>query len=494
MSNASSPTPHNDSAVADRGWALSPLDSRYRAQTYQLTEYLSEDAINRLRLHIEVEWLVFISEHALVPGLPALSEDEVAYLRDLPADYNEERRARLGEFEAETRHDVKAVEYLVREHIAGYGDSTSDGGGSSALNRYQEAVHLLCTSEDINNLAVALGTRGAIEEVWLPSARSLVATISAMARALAEVPMLARTHGQSATPTTVGKELAVFGWRLSHAIRRIEGAEYLGKFNGATGTYSAHTVVLPGLDWFEISRLFVEGLGLTWNPITTQIESHDWQGYLYSDLAAFNRIAHNLATDMWTYISLGYFRQELAAQGSTGSSTMPHKINPIRFENAESNLELSNALLNTFAEVLSTSRMQRDLSDSSTQRNIGVGLGYSLVAFDNLVRGLKGLTANAELLEDELTEHWEVISEAIQQALRIAELGADEDAHAAAYAPGEGPYELLKAATRGRTVTREAMAEVIQGADLPEDLRTRLLTLSPRSYTGLAPQIVSFLD
>ena len=342
---------------------------------------------------------------------------------------------------------------------------------------------------------MALGVRGAVEDVWLPAAQGLVRGLSEMAQQLGDAPMLARTHGQSATPTTVGKELDVFVWRLQRALKRIKKTEYLGKFNGATGTYSAHVVALPNVDWLTTSRSFVQGLGLTWNPLTTQIESHDWQSELYSDITRFNRIAHNLATDMWTYISLGYFKQELAAQGSTGSSTMPHKVNPIRFENAESNLELSNGVLDVLVQALSTSRMQRDLSDSSTQRNIGVGLGYSLVAIDNLVRGLAGLTANVSLLAGELDAHWEVVSEAIQQGLRVAELqdaqsssGVAEDSEATL-----GPYELLKAATRGRTVSRDDMLEVINHADLPDDLAERLRNLTPATYTGLAARLVDLI-
>ena len=487
--------PTNAHPEKARGWALSPLDGRYRAQTHRLANYLSEDAVNRLRIYIEVEWLVFISANDLVDGLPPLSAEDITYLRSLPADFTDDRRARLAALEAQTRHDVKAVEYLVREHILAHSSDEVDAATPSALDRYAEAVHLLCTSEDINNLSVALGVRGAVEDVWLPAAQGLVRGLSEMAQQLGDAPMLARTHGQSATPTTVGKELGVFVWRLQRALKRIEKAEYLGKFNGATGTYSAHVVALPSVDWLTTSRSFVQGLGLTWNPLTTQIESHDWQSELYSDITRFNRIAHNLATDMWTYISLGYFKQELAAQGSTGSSTMPHKVNPIRFENAESNLELSNGVLDVLVQALSTSRMQRDLSDSSTQRNIGVGLGYSLVAIDNLVRGLAGLTANVSLLAEELDAHWEVVSEAIQQGLRVAELqdaqsssGVAEDSEATL-----GPYELLKAATRGRTVSRDDMLEVINHADLPDDLAERLRNLTPATYTGLAARLVDLI-
>ncbi len=466
--------------TVDSGWALSPLDGRYRKQTFPLADYLSEEAINRLRLLVEVEWLIYVTDHHLISGLPSLTEDQMEYLRSLPATFTVNHRERLAELENQTRHDVKAVEYLLREHLA-------DGG----LGRYSEAAHLLATSEDVNNLSVALGVKGAIQEVWVPAAEKLVDTLRNMASALANVPMLSRTHGQSATPTTLGKELAVFAWRLARQLKRIRNADYFGKFNGATGTYSAHVIALPQVDWQKTSREFVESLGLTWNPLTTQIESHDWQGELYSSIAHFNRICHNLATDMWTYISLGYFQQDLAAQGSTGSSTMPHKVNPIRFENAESNLELSSALLDVLTATLSTSRMQRDLSDSSTQRNIGVALGYSLVALDNLTRGLSGVSANKEKLAEELERHWEVLSEAIQQALRIQALSAEEP-------QGDDsavePYELLKELTRGKTVDKDDIARIVSAANLDPDLAARLFALTPPTYIGLAPNLTEWAE
>ncbi len=470
---------------SDAGWVLSPLDGRYRATAYPLTHYLSEDAINRLRIFVEVEWLVFISEQSLIDGLTPLSDAETAFLRALPSNFDESRRARLAALEAQTRHDVKAVEYLIREYL----EEFPTEAGAPALTRYAEAVHLLCTSEDINNLTLGIGIRGAVRDVWLPAAKSLVAKLSEMASQLFDVPMLSRTHGQSATPTTLGKELHVFAWRLGRQLGTIENAHYLGKFNGATGTFSAHKVVLPSADWLDVSERFVTSLGLTWNPITTQIESHDYQGELYDAIARFNRIAHNLATDMWTYISLGYFRQELSAQGSTGSSTMPHKVNPIRFENAEANLELSNATLDVLSQTLLTSRMQRDLTDSSMQRNIGVALGYSLVALDGLLRGLNGVSADLEVLKRDLDGHWEVISEAIQQALRVSQLRRD-GAPGVLSERGVGPYELLKEATRGKTVSRQDLVEVVDASDMPADLAGTLRALTPSTYIGLAPQIV----
>jgi adenylosuccinate lyase len=294
--------------------------------------------------------------------------------------------------------------------------------------------------------------------------------------------MLARTHGQPATPTTLGKEVAVAAHRLSRQIARVRATEYLGKFNGATGTFSAHVAAAPEQDWLAISRSFVQGLGLTWNPLTTQIESHDWQAELYADIARFNRVLHNLCTDVWSYISLGYFRQALdrPGQGSVGSSTMPHKVNPIRFENAEANLEVSNALLDVLAGTLVTSRLQRDLTDSSMQRNVGTALGHSLLAVTNVRRGLAGLDADPDAMAADLDGAWEVLAEAIQSAMRLA--GMDQ------------PYERLKAATRGRRLDADGVRALVLDLGLPVDIERRLLALTPHTYTGLATDLVDYLD
>lgn len=475
--------------------ALSPLDGRYRSIAAPLTYFLSEEALNRFRLVVEVEWLIYVSNLPGVCGPAPLSEESIDYLRKIPSRFDEAMRDRLGEFEAQTRHDVKAVEYLLGEQMRSGKTSLGESSETATLEDWVQAVHILATSEDVNNLALVIGVREAMRLVWIPEAEGLVEDLAAMARELRDVPMLARTHGQPATPTTVGKELAVFAHRLSAALKRIKNAEYLAKFNGATGTYGAHVTALPNVDWVEASREFVETWDLTWNPLTTQIESNDWQVRLYADVTHFNRIAHNLSTDMWQYISMGYFKQKLSGHGSTGSSTMPHKVNPIRFENAESNLELSNAVLEALRDTLATSRMQRDLSDSSTKRNIGVGLGYSLVALANLRRGLKTVEPNAEVLSADLDNHPEVLAEAIQQALRLGELAhprahGDEDEVA-------GPYERLKEATRGKQVTIEglrALVESLEDEELPEGAKERLLNLSPATYTGLASDLVDLLD
>jgi adenylosuccinate lyase len=370
-------------------------------------------------------------------------------------------------------HDVKAVEYYLKRRMQ-----------AGSLADLTELVHFCCTSEDVNNLSYALMVRGAVREVWLPAASALVEQVADLARELRDVPLLAHTHGQPATPTTMGKELAVLAHRLGRQLRRVERAEYLGKINGATGTYGAHVAAVPSTDWVEVSRVFVESLGLTWNPLTTQIESHDWQAELYADVARFNRVLHNLCTDVWTYVSLGYFVQ-VRGQGTVGSSTMPHKVNPIRFENAEANLEISSGLLDVLASTLVTSRLQRDLTDSSTQRNIGTAFGHSLLAIDNVRRGLAGLDAAPPAMERDLDANWEVLGEAVQSAMRAAGIAGT---------PGmEEPYERLKELTRGRRVDGASMRAFVRGLGLPADVEARLVELTPAGYTGLASRLVDFL-
>ncbi|GAB3679380.1 adenylosuccinate lyase [Angustibacter aerolatus] len=467
------PAPTSATTLADAGIALGPLDGRYRATVAPLVEHLSEAALNRERVRVEVEWLVHLTSTGAVPGARALTDDEVALLRAVPAGFGADDVAELAEIERETVHDVKAVEYFLKRRMR-----------EGSLADLTELVHFACTSEDVNNLAYALMVRGAVQQVWLPAAQALVDQVAGMARELREVPLLARTHGQAATPTTLGKELAVLAHRLGRQLRRIEGAEYLGKLNGATGTYGAHTAAVPGTDWVEVSRAFVEGLGLTWNPLTTQIESHDWQAELYADVARFNRVLHNLCTDVWTYVSLGYFAQ-VRGQGTVGSSTMPHKVNPIRFENAEANLEVSSALLDVLGSTLVTSRLQRDLTDSSMQRNIGPAFGHALLAIDNVRRGLAGLDAVPEVMARDLDANWEVLGEAVQSAMRAAGIAGT---------PGmSDPYERLKELTRGRRVDGPTMRAFVAGLGLPDDVRERLEAMTPASYTGLAAQLVDHL-
>ncbi|GGM35811.1 adenylosuccinate lyase [Promicromonospora citrea] len=468
--------------------ALGPLDGRYRGAVAPLVDHLSEAALNRERIHVEVEWLITLcngtsgAPGAVVPGAPTLTPAEIDYLRAIPATFGADEIAELAAIERETVHDVKAVEYFIKRRIA----AAPEALGETSLPAASELVHFACTSEDINNLSYALMVRGAVRDVWLPKATALADQLAGMAREHAAAPLLSRTHGQPATPSTLGKELAVLAHRLRRQLRRIERAEFLGKLNGATGTYGAHTVAVPGADWPAVSKAFVEGLGLDWNPLTTQIESHDWQAEVYADVARFNRVLHNLATDVWTYISLGFFTQ-IPVAGATGSSTMPHKVNPIRFENAEANLEISCSLLDTLSATLVTSRLQRDLTDSTTQRNIGPAFGHSLLAIDNVARGLDRLAVNEDLLREDLDANWEVLGEPVQSAMRAASVAG---------VPGmENPYERLKDLTRGQRVDAERMREFVAGLGLPDDVAARLTALTPATYTGLAEQLVKdYLD
>ncbi|MCH6468719.1 adenylosuccinate lyase [Sinomonas terrae] len=453
--------------------ALGPLDGRYRPAVAPLVDYLSEAALNRDRVAVEVEWFIHLTRNSVLPGTRALSAEQEAGLRSIVTEFDADSVKELAEIEAVTVHDVKAVEYYIGRRLEALG-----------LGNLTALVHFGCTSEDINNLSYALGIKGAVEEVWLPAARKLVEQIGAMARENRNVPMLSRTHGQPATPTTLGKELAVMAHRLGRQLDRVERTEFLGKINGATGDFAAHVASVPSADWQQVSRSFVEGLGLTWNPLTTQIESHDWQAELYADMARFNRILHNVCTDVWSYISIGYFAQ-IPVAGATGSSTMPHKVNPIRFENAEANLEISSALLDTLGSTLVTSRWQRDLTDSSSQRNIGVAFGHSLLAISNVVRGLGGLDVAENVLASDLDQNWEVLAEAIQMVMR---------AEAIAGVPGmDNPYERLKDLTRGHRVDAARMKEFVSGLGLSSDAEARLLALTPASYNGIASDLVDHL-
>ena len=468
--------------------ALSPLDGRYRAAVAPLLPYFSEQALNRARLQVEVDWLIALcggenddaaQQGALLPGTPVLSADAVAWLRGIPARFanDDDAITRLAEIEAVTVHDVKAVEYYLAEQLAA-------GAAAGAIPDINPAlIHFALTSEDVNNLAYALNVRDGLREVWLPAAQRLVEQIATLAREQADTPMLARTHGQPATPTTLGKELAVFAARLGRQLRRIEGTEFLGKFSGATGTFAAHYAAAPDVDWPEAARQFVESYGLTFTPLTTQIESHDWLSELFADVVRFGRILHNFATDVWAYISIGYFKQA-ASSSSVGSSTMPHKINPIRFENAEANLEISAALFEAMASTLVTSRWQRDLTDSTTLRNIGVAFGHSLLAISNVAKGLTTLAPDLDLLAADLDSNWEVLAEAVQTAMRAASIAG---------LPGfDNPYERLKELTRGRRLDAATYRDFVHSLNLPGSIsnddgaEARLLALTPATYTGAA--------
>ncbi|MGY6498744.1 MAG: adenylosuccinate lyase [Microcella sp.] len=452
---------------------LSPLDGRYRSQVGELGSHLSEAGLNRARVHVEVEWLIHLTDHELL-GARRLSDDEKQALRALVDNFGDDDVAALAAREAVTRHDVKAVEYHVRDHLAAIG-----------LGELAELTHVACTSEDINNLAYAITIRDAVAGEWMPRARSVVEALRERALTWRAVPMLSRTHGQPATPTTMGKELAVFVHRLERLLASVDEVEYLGKFSGATGTFAAHVAADPDHDWPASSKQFVEHLGLTWNPLTTQIESHDWQAQLYQRIAHVGRVLHNLCTDVWTYISMGYFRQ-IPQEGATGSSTMPHKINPIRFENAEANLELSAALLDSLAATLVTSRLQRDLTDSSAQRNIGVALGHALLALDNIVKGLGEIALDEEALARDLDGNWEVLGEAIQTVIR-AEVTAGRSSIS-------DPYALLKELTRGHRVSGDALRAFVDELDVSDDAKARLRALTPANYAGLADQLTGFIE
>jgi adenylosuccinate lyase len=451
---------------------LSPLDGRYRAAVSELGEHLSEAGLNRARVRVEVEWLLYLTDHELF-GSRRLDLEQTRQLRELVTGFGQAEIDELARLEATTRHDVKAVEYLVRGKLAELG-----------LGDVAELTHFAATSEDINNLSYALTIGSAIRDTWLPKLRVVIETLRERAITHRADVMLAHTHGQPATPTTVGKEFAVFVRRLERIAAQVESTEYLGKFSGATGTFAAHVAADPSQDWPAISREFVLSLGLDWNPLTTQIEPHDWQAELYSRVSHANRVLHNLCTDIWTYISMGYFTQ-IPQAGATGSSTMPHKINPIRFENAEANLELSSALLDSLAATLVTSRLQRDLTDSTTQRNVGVALGHSVLALDNITRGLGEISVDTAKLAADLDSNWEILGEAIQTVIR-AEVTAGRSSIA-------DPYAMLKELTRGKRIGQEDLVAFIDSLDIGADAKASLRTLTPAGYAGLASKLVDYL-
>ena len=451
---------------------ISPLDNRYFATVAPIGEHLSEAALNRARTKVEIEWLIQLTDLGVF-GTEPLEPAAQAALRAIVDDFGQAAIDELAGIEATTRHDVKAVEYYVRARLR-------DAG----LESIEELTHFGCTSEDINNTSYALTIRDAVEQVWLPAATALVEQIEQLARAQRDQPMLSLTHGQPATPTTLGKELAVVAFRLRRQLRRIGAQEYLGKWAGATGNFAAHVAVDADLDWERIAAGFMERLGLEWNPLTTQIESHDWQAELYGAISHFNRILHNFCSDVWLYIMRGVFRQ-IPQPGATGSSTMPHKINPIRFENAESNLELSSAILDSLAATLVTSRMQRDLTDSSSQRNIGLGFGHSLLAIENVRKGLGELDVNAERLAEELDGNWEVLAEAIQTVIRAEKVAGRSQI--------EDPYAVLKELTRGHSVGRDELIAFVDGLDIGDAAKARLRELTPATYTGRSAALVDRL-
>jgi adenylosuccinate lyase len=447
--------------------AVSPLDGRYYTQVQALAPYFSEYALMRYRLQVEIAWLTLLAERPELPEVRAMSEAEQQLLQHWLTTFDTTEAQQIKAIEATTRHDVKAVEYYLKARLR-----------STSLADLCEWVHFGCTSEDISNLAYALLLKDGIRQVWLPLAQRLIHCVAALAQAHAAEPMLTRTHGQPASPSTLGKELAVFVSRWQRQLHHLEQATYLGKCNGAVGSYNAHAIAYPGVPWEDLSRTFVERLGLTWNPLTTQIEAHDFMAELFHILLRFHTIAINFSRDMWAYISLGYFRQAVV-EYAVGSSTMPHKVNPIHFENAEANLGLSNTLLQYLAGTLPISRLQRDLTDSSTLRNIGSACAYAVVALHSLLEGLAQVSVDREALQADLDTAWEVLAEAIQTVMRKC-------GHAL-------PYEQLKNLTRGRTVSREDIRAFVESLTLPADDKARLLALTPTTYTGLASQLVRYI-
>ena len=445
---------------------ISPLDGRYAAKTAPLRRIFSEQGLIRFRVLAEVRWLQFLSEEPGIEGLGRLSPAVSEVLNQLAERFAPDDARRVKEIERRTNHDVKAVEYLIAERLE----------GDAELTRIRPFLHFACTSEDINNISHALMLRHGRDDILLPQLRQVVAIIDSMARSLADTPMLSRTHGQPATPTTMGKELANVGWRLKRQLRQLRSTEILAKINGAVGNYNAHRIAYPRVDWPDLSRRFVESLGLTFNPYTTQIEPHDWIAEYCHCLIRCNVILLDLARDLWGYISIGYFRQR-KVDSEVGSSTMPHKINPIDFENAEGNLGVANALLSHFAEKLPVSRWQRDLSDSTVLRNLGVAIGHTMLATLSLQAGLRKLEADAPRMQRDLQESWEVLGEAVQTIMR-------RHGHADA-------YEQLKALTRGATLTRQSLAGFLATIDLPPAERERLLALAPETYLGDASRLAT---
>ena len=443
--------------------ALSPLDGRYAARLAPLRELLSEAGFMRFRVQVEVQWLVALSDAGL-PELPAFSDDARRRLRALVDGFGAAQAARIKAIERVTNHDVKAVEYFLKESV----------GDAPELLRASEFIHFACTSEDINNTSHALMFQAARRDVMLPAITVVLDALRALAHRHADVPMLSRTHGQPASPTTMGKELANVVARIERARARFAAVEPLAKLNGAVGNYNAHLSAYPELDWEVFSRRVVESLGLVFNPYTIQIEPHDWMAELFDALARLNTILLDLDRDVWGYVSLGYFRQKLK-EGEIGSSTMPHKVNPIDFENSEGNAGLANALLRHLSEKLPVSRWQRDLTDSTVLRNVGVAFGHSLLAWEACLRGLGKLELNAERLAADLDATWEVLAEPIQTVMRRYGV--------------ENPYEQLKALTRGKAITPEALAAFVDQLPIPEDAKARLRALTPAAYTGKAAEL-----
>ena len=441
--------------------ALSPTDGRYSEKVNELRDLFSEYGLIRFRVLVEIRWLQCLADEPAIKELGPISSVMKGVLNNIVDDFSIDDAEQVKTIEASTNHDVKAVEYFIREKLG-------DGPETQPLKDF---LHFSCTSEDINNLAYALMLRSARSGVLLPKMRELRNRLQAMAREHAELPMLSRTHGQTASPTTLGKEFANVVARLERAQKQFAAVEILGKFNGAVGNYNAHVVAYPDTDWQAISHRFIESLGVQPNAYTTQIEPHDWTAEYSHALLRYNTILIDFARDIWGYISLGYFKQKVA-RDEVGSSTMPHKVNPIDFENAEGNLGMANAMLGHFAEKLPISRWQRDLTDSTVQRNFGVATGYIVIALQSLQKGVGKLQVNHDAIHADVSGAWEILAEAVQTVMR--RYGIPE------------PYEKLKALTRGHAVTREVLLEFVGTLDIPDSEKQRLLELTPETSIGLA--------
>ncbi|RDL43060.1 adenylosuccinate lyase [Marinomonas piezotolerans] len=441
--------------------AISPIDGRYGSKTNALRRSVSEYGLLRMRVIVEVRWLQALAAHPEIIEVPALSADANAVLDDLAANFSEEDAQAIKDIEKTTNHDVKAVEYFIKGKIA----------DNAELAAVSEFVHFACTSEDINNLSHALMLNEALTEAIVPEMKAVLTAIEALAIEHAEQSILSRTHGQTASPSTVGKEMANVAARLARQIKQVEAVEFLGKINGAVGNYNAHLSAYPQVDWQAHAEKFVTSLGLTFNPYTTQIEPHDYIAELYDAICRFNTILIDFDRDVWGYISLGYFKQKTIA-GEIGSSTMPHKVNPIDFENSEGNLGIANAIMGHLSAKLPISRWQRDLTDSTVLRNLGVGLAHSLIAYQASLKGISKLEINAVRLDEDLNNSWEVLAEPIQTVMRRYGI--------------EAPYEKLKELTRGRTINQEIMQEFVDKLELPEQAKEELKALTPSNYIGNA--------
>ncbi len=441
--------------------AISPVDGRYGSKVSVFRDIFSEYGLIRNRVTVEIRWLQKLAAHPQVSEVPAFSSEASAALDKLVSDFSLQDAQRIKNIERTTNHDVKAVEYFIKEKIAGVPE----------LHAVTEFVHFACTSEDINNLSHALMLREGLDRGLLPAMDRIITKLAELARKHADQPMLARTHGQTASPTTVGKELANVVYRLRRQLSQIRDTELLGKINGAVGNYNAHLSAYPDIDWAANAKEFIESLGLSWNPYTTQIEPHDYIAELYDAISRFNTILIDLDRDLWGYISLGYFKQK-TVEGEVGSSTMPHKVNPIDFENSEGNLGIANALFGHLSSKLPISRWQRDLTDSTVLRNLGVGFAHSLIAYESTMKGLGKLEINPARLNEDLDHAWEVLAEPIQTVMRRYNI--------------EKPYEKLKALTRGKAMSPEVIKNFVDTLDIPAEARAELMALTPGGYIGNA--------